>query len=74
MTSIKEWLNESPGAAAIEADEQAKQIASPTAQFDPRTDVSADARFIVRQLTWNLVLWFLVVPLLLGFVLWAMSR
>lgn len=42
--------------------------------FDPLTDVSADARFIVRQLTWNLVLWFLVVPLILGFVLWAVSQ
>ena len=42
--------------------------------FDPLTDVSADARFIVRQLTWNLILWFLVVPLILGLVLWAVSR
>jgi hypothetical protein len=71
MISIKQWLNESPGAAAIEAEEEAKRVASPAAPFDPRTEVSADARFIVRQLTWNLVLWFLVVPLLLGFILWA---
>jgi hypothetical protein len=48
-----------------------EEVARP---FDPGTDVSADARFIVRQLTWNLVLWFLVVPLILGFLLWAVSR
>jgi hypothetical protein len=30
--------------------------------FDPRAEVSADAKYIVK----NLVLWFLVLPLLIG--------
>jgi hypothetical protein len=30
--------------------------------FDPRVDISADAKYIVK----NLVLWFFVAPILLG--------
>ena len=34
--------------------------------FDPHSDVSADAKYIVRQL----VLWFLVFPPILLFLVW----
>jgi hypothetical protein len=40
------------------------------APFDPRTQVSADAKYIVR----NLVLWFLVLPAVLGALLWAITH
>jgi hypothetical protein len=32
------------------------------ASFDPRVEVSADAKYIVK----NLVLWFLIAPIVLG--------
>ena len=38
--------------------------------FDPRTEVSADAKFIVKQL----VLWFLVLPIVLGAILWVATH
>lgn len=38
--------------------------------FDPRRDVSADAKYIVK----HLVLWFLVLPLLLGIIVLAISK
>jgi hypothetical protein len=55
---------ERPGAAAIEADEQ-RAAAIP---FNPRTEVSADAKYVVR----NLVLWFFVLPALLGVLVWGL--
>jgi hypothetical protein len=39
-------------------------------EFDPLTQVSADARYIVR----NLVIWFLVVPIVLGLIIWGITR
>lgn len=36
--------------------------------FDPRTEVSADAKYIVR----NLLLWFLIVPLAVAVLIWVM--
>jgi hypothetical protein len=38
--------------------------------FDPRTEVSADAKYIVKQL----VLWFFVAPILLGILFAVISR
>ena len=38
--------------------------------FDPLTQVSADAKYIVK----NLVLWFFVLPLLLGILVYGLSR
>ena len=67
--SLKEWLNESPGAILDEA-EASRRAAEPERKvvtFDPITQVSADAKYIVR----NLVLWFLVFPIILGLVLWV---
>ncbi len=69
MGKLKEWMNESPGAAAIQADEQ-RAAATPAKPFDPRTEVSADAKYVVR----NLVLWFLVLPPLLALLVWALSN
>lgn len=37
--------------------------------FDPRTDVSADAKYIVK----HIVLWFLVLPALVGFLVWGIA-
>ena len=65
--AVKEWLNERPGAAAIEAEEDAKRVALPAKPFDPRTEVSADARFIVTRL----VFWLLGVPLLVAGLIYA---
>jgi len=50
---------------------QAAESAEVTVRvFDPLTEVSADAKYIVRRL----VLWFLVLPLILGALLWAVTR
>jgi hypothetical protein len=38
--------------------------------FDPLTQVSADAKYIVR----NLVICFLVVPIVLGAIIWLVTR
>jgi hypothetical protein len=64
MATLKQWLNESPGAKIAE-EEAARRAAEPAVTvkiFDPLTQVSADAKYIVR----NLVLWFLVLPMLLA--------
>jgi hypothetical protein len=44
-------------------------IANPETKtdFDPRTEVSADAKYIVKQL----VLWFLVFPPVVAFLIWV---
>jgi hypothetical protein len=70
--SLKEWLNERPGAKLDEAEseQRAAERERPPAPFDPRTQVSADAKYIVK----NLVLWFLVLPALLGLILWAVTH
>jgi hypothetical protein len=67
--SLKQWLNETPGAKLIEAEEAAKRAATPTqagtiSTFDPRTEVSADAKAIMNRLT-LLLFW---LPLLIGVV------
>jgi hypothetical protein len=69
--TFKEWLNDSPGARLDEA-EAARRASEPERKilpFDPITQVSADAKYIVRKL----VLWFLVLPIILGLLLWAAS-
>ena len=70
MGKVKEWLDERPGAAAIEADEQRAAATAAATPFNPRTEVSADAKYVVR----NLVLWFLVFPPLLALLVWALSN
>ena len=45
------------------------EIAAKTEQsFDPRTEVSADAKYLVKQL----VLWFLVFPPVLVVLIWVL--
>ena len=69
--TLKSWLNEAPGAAAIEREEATRsQTEAAVTRFDPRTEVSADAKYIVRLL----VIWFLIVPTVLGAVLWIASH
>lgn len=48
--SLKSWLNERPGAAVIEAEEAQRRVEA-SSEFDPRTEVSADAKAIIRRLT-----------------------
>jgi hypothetical protein len=66
--SVRESLTEGLG-AKLDEEETARQSAT-LPLFDLLTQVSADAKYIVR----NLVLWFLVLPLLLGVVLWGITR
>jgi hypothetical protein len=69
MTGIKAWLNERPGEKTAEIEAQAAvELAS--RPFDPRTQVSADAKYIVRRL----VFWFLVVPLALALFVWIITH
>jgi hypothetical protein len=71
LMTLKEWLNESSGAKLDEA-EAARRATVPqpiVTPFDPLTQVSADAKYIVR----SLVLWFLVLPAVLGLLLWAVT-
>jgi hypothetical protein len=73
--SVKEWLNESPGAKLDEEENIRKMqsngsVAQNVMPFDPRTQVSADAKYIVSRL----VIWFLIVPVVLGIVAWAVTR
>lgn len=65
--SLKSWLNESPGAKLEEAEaaRSADDSELEDEPFDPLTEVSADAKYIVRRL----VLWFLVLPVLLGLLI-----
>ena len=76
--STKEWLNERPG-LKWEEEEAARKgfIATKPIQeseedepFNPFTDVSADAKYIVHRL----IVWFFIVPLLLGILLWLITR
>ncbi len=78
MAMLKEWLN-APlvrhralhlGFQHIKSVQAQSSALAPDSPFDPRTQVSADAKYIVR----NLVFWFLVVPTVLGLVLWAVTR
>jgi len=69
MATLRQWLNESPGAVAAEREERARaaQTENKTViAFDPRTEVSADAKYIVRCL----VLWLLVLPAAIAAVIW----
>jgi hypothetical protein len=70
MGKVKEWLNERPGTTAIEADEQRAAATAASIPFNPRTEVSADAKHVVR----NLVLWFLVLPALLSLLIWGVAN
>jgi hypothetical protein len=69
MGKLKDWLNERPGVAAVEAEDRARRERLATAVFDPRKEVSADAKYIVK----NLVLWFLVLPALLALLIWGVG-
>jgi len=70
--TIREWLKESPGAKLDDA-EAARRAAEPKSDplpFDPLTQVSADAKYIVRRL----VLWFLLLPAVIGLILWLVAK
>jgi len=75
---LKEWLNESPGAKIIEAEEAAKAARQKVKEqetarpFDPRTEVSADAHFISMAINKRLTLLLFWVPLLVGVILAAL--
>ena len=60
--------------AALETMAELDERSKPAPTFDPHTEVSADARFIVRQLTWNLILGFLLLYVALGFLAWFVSH
>jgi hypothetical protein len=77
--SVKEWMKDrqgpqQPGALKWEQpdNEEKRAVLEPDvrAPFDRRTEVSADAKYIVRKL----VLWLLVLPTVLGLIVWAISR
>lgn len=70
MATVKEWLNERPG-AKLDEEEAARGDAMPVAlPFDPRTEVSADAKYLLR----NLIIWFVALPAALGIVIWLVTR
>lgn len=74
---MKKWLDEHPGwrppepvptqqqTDAKEKAEKQRQM-SLSVPFDRRSEVSADARYIVRWL----VVWFLVIPVCVGLLLY----
>ncbi len=72
--SLKEWLNESPGAKLDEA--EAARRAEAEAQigvlqdlrkpFDPRSEVSADAEHIAGRIIKHLWIIFVLLPVVLG--------
>jgi hypothetical protein len=66
--SVKVGLSERPVAGLDEGEPCVS--ASRQRSFDPLVDVSADAKYIVK----NLVGWFLVLPLLLGILVFALTR
>jgi hypothetical protein len=73
--SLKTWLNESPGALAIEAEE--KRVTEPRIEiarpFDPRSEVSADAKAIMSRLT-VLLFWIpLAAAILIGLIVAVFS-
>jgi hypothetical protein len=59
--------------AALES-EEARVVAMASAPFDPRTEVSADAKYIAHYVVKNLVLWFFVLPLILAAILWVLAH
>lgn len=70
--SVKAWLNETTEGQRLQQAEDARRAAEPqpkAAPFDPITQVSADAKYIVK----HLVLWFLVLPVVLGVLVWAVA-
>ena len=75
MGKVKQWLSESNAAAAATEEmwrrQEAEKLSLP---FNPRVDVSADARYIVNQL----ILWFLIVApivfVLLGGFIWLAAH
>ena len=46
------------------------RVNGPDPPFDPRTEVSADARYVVKYL----VLWFFVLPIVLGILALGLSK
>ena len=71
--TLKAWLNESPGAVLAEREEKARAAFAENKvviAFDPRTEVSADAKYIVKCL----VFWLLVLPTAFAVVIWLISR
>jgi hypothetical protein len=75
MATVKEWLDDSMtkrqlGSAYARKVQGPAGPPAPESAFDPRTQVSADAKYIVR----NLVIWLLVVPGVLGLATWLLTR
>lgn len=70
--SLKSWLNERPGAAVIDAEEAQRRVESSTA-FDPRTEVSADAKAIIGRLT-LLLFWLPIGIAALCLLVYALAR
>jgi hypothetical protein len=70
--SVRTWLDslDEPKTKPVDRCTPDDDVPSVVVPFDPRTQVSADAKYIVR----NLVIWFLVVPIVLALVVWALSR
>lgn len=75
--SLKAWMNESPGATAIEREEKQSRAETKILDaipFNPRTDVSADAKYIVHRLTWNIALIFIVLPIVFAVIAWVLTH
>jgi len=51
--------------AAMSAEEERRAFQRSEPTFDPRSEVSADAKYIVR----SLVLWFLALPAVVGLLI-----
>ena len=79
--SLKQWLNESPGAKLDEADAARRteietrvatlqELRSP---FDPRNEVSADAEYVSGRIVKHLWIIFVLLPVVLG-ILFAILR
>ena len=66
--TVRTWLDSLDEPKTKEPEAQLSD--APVEIFDPRKDVSADARYIVR----NLVIWFLVIPAVISGLVWALTR
>lgn len=70
--SLRSWLNERPGAAVIDAEEAQRRVEA-SSVFDPRTEVSADAKAIIARLT-LLLFWLPLGIAIVAVVLYMASR
>jgi hypothetical protein len=68
--SVRTWLDSLDTPKDVNEERAEPEEARRAMPFDPRLEVSADAKYIVRRL----VIWFLLVPVGIGIFLWAISR